>query len=155
MRGFTLIELMAVIAIIIILAALLTPVVINVIRTAEIRKAQNEVSQLEAAWRAYYMEYRRLPNRSGNVTSTVRDILSGATATDNPRRIQFMEFSEGSISGGNFVDPWGNPYKFALDSNFNNQVNTGDHGTLNRQVAAWSAGPDGDFGSDDDVVSWK
>ena len=77
-----------------------------------------------------------------------------------------------TIPIGSFVDPWGTPYRAAIDTGYDNQIapnpytaNTGaGPSPLNIGVIAWSAGKDGKapdnsgtptFTDSDDVVSWQ
>jgi prepilin-type N-terminal cleavage/methylation domain-containing protein len=78
-----------------------------------------------------------------------------------------------AIPIGSFVDPWGTPYRVAIDTSYDNLITnpyTDDTGagpaTLTIGVIAWSLGKDGLGGtgaktatpaglSDDDVISWQ
>jgi prepilin-type N-terminal cleavage/methylation domain-containing protein len=61
-RGFTLIEMLAVIGIIALLVALLFPAIKGALQKAEIAQAQNDVKNIETAVKAFYVEYGRWPN---------------------------------------------------------------------------------------------
>ena len=60
-RGFTMIELLTVIAIIGILAGLLFPAISTAMKKAKIAKAQVEIHAIETAWKAYLNEYGQWP----------------------------------------------------------------------------------------------
>ena len=60
-RGFTLIEMLVVIAIIAILAGLLIPAVIAAKNRAKVMKAKTEIEGLATAIKAYENEYSRMP----------------------------------------------------------------------------------------------
>ena len=73
------------------------------------------------------------------------NILTGENTTDNPRKLEFLEpqFSSGSSSLGAFVDPWGEPYRIALDTDYDGDVDINTDGvseTLRRKVAIVSVG---------------
>ncbi len=156
--GFTLMELLMVMAVIGILAAILLPALSSAKTAARRKRAQVEAQQVETALRSYYMDNR-------GWTSTVNGDLTGASETTaavvtslqgGSGKIQYMEFSSKNLVSGKMVDPWGTTYKLALG--VNNQV-TGNGTTLYRTCAVWSGGPngnvDGDVEGSDDVMSWK
>lgn len=64
-RAFTLIELLAVIGIIGVLAALLIPAIKLALQKVEIAQAQNDVKNIETAVKSFYTEYGKWPNGNG------------------------------------------------------------------------------------------
>jgi type II secretory pathway pseudopilin PulG len=183
--AFTLIELLVVIAIIIILVGLLFPAFRGVQDQAKRVQAKNDLTQLVTAVNAFYTEYGKYPlatddstiANNADLSYTLRAISSGANAADvvNPRKVVFMSPPavkdtsnprSGIGSDGQYYDPWGTPYKIAIDGNYDNQIanlytaDTGaGPGTLGVGVIAWSLGNDGiqgtDFKASDDVISWQ
>ena len=93
--GFTLAEVMAVIAIIALLAALILGLADHAQKTAARKKATAEVTQLESVIAGYQVHY-------GNVPQT-KDELSKA-----------LEDSKHPLAG--LLDPWGNPYEYQASS---------------------------------------
>jgi prepilin-type N-terminal cleavage/methylation domain-containing protein len=83
--GFTLVELLVVIGIIAILAAVTMGVAVNVINTAKKVKAQNTIQQIQTAALSYYTEYSIYPTPSGVSTDWMlsdQDVAtSGGSAT--------------------------------------------------------------------------
>lgn len=174
-RGFTLVELLVVISIIAMLAAILLPAINAAMRHADKAKARMEIKNIESAWKAYFAEYARwpkglvsgmdtLPNNQIEDSNTgipmdanVVRLLRGENINNmNPKKITFLEITDAPLMyNGQFVDPWENPYKYMLDYNYNNQVlvnfNSGST-NLYRNVAVWSRGPDG---ADHDAPSRK
>lgn len=158
-RAFTLIELLIVIAIIGLLAALLFPALNAAIDSARKAQAKNDVTQIATAVIAYETEYGRLPPTGTNVSGALLESLVGATTTNNPRRIVFIEVNAakkgkgGTNASGQFVDPWGNIYKIALDDDFDNTItNAGDSPgqivitNLRKKVAVWNLSTNGTTG---------
>ncbi len=76
-RGFTLIEMLAVIGIIALLVALLFPAIKGALQKAEIAQAQNDVKNIETAVKAFYVEYGKWPNGNG----APKDFAYGAFGT--------------------------------------------------------------------------
>ena len=159
--AFTLMELLMVIAIIAILVLMLFPAVRKAKYTAAFKKAQVAANDLETAFTSYFNEYKRWPTGlCGGQTEQedcagleVREdmvaMLAGRNIADqNPRLMPFLEVPTNTLtySGGSYIDPWGNPYKFMLDYNMDNKVDIDFEGAptnLNCVVAVWSRGIDG------------
>ena len=93
--GFTLVELLTVIAIIALLAALILGLAANAQKSAARNKAEAEITQLQSYVTDYQMRYGQVPQ---NVTA-----LKTALAADNH-----------SLS--NLVDPWGVAYNYVNSS---------------------------------------
>lgn len=173
--GFTLIEILVVIGIMTMLAALLLGGLTAAKNKAKRTEARQVVAQIVEAWNAYYIDYRHFPNNGpgksfNNLTSMNVDavrILQGNYEEDgsadnkwankNPRHTRYMDFhkyytEQSGFTG--FKDPWGNVYQISLDEDYDNQV-TGNNGQkLNHIAVAWSMGPDGESGTGDDICSW-
>ncbi len=92
LSGFTLVELMVVIAIIAILATTVGIYVFGALDDADQAKAKAEISNLKTAVKMYRIKNKRLPN-------TLEEIA------------QFLDPSEVPL------DPWGNPYVYQKEGN--------------------------------------
>jgi prepilin-type N-terminal cleavage/methylation domain-containing protein len=192
-EAFTLIELLVVIAIIAILLGLVFPVFQGVLDRAKKVQAKNDLTQIVTAVNAYYTEYGKYPiatddttldsTKTANLFYTLRAIASGANAgnVENTRQIVFISPPEdasqanpkGKVgSTGLFCDPWSQPYKIAIDRNYDNQITPNPYGSsggagpdpLRQGVIAWSYGKDqtqgtkngsSNFTGSDDVISWQ
>lgn len=171
--GFTLVELLTVIAIIAVLMGLLFPTIGAVKESARKAQAKNDVTQLATAVRAYYTEYGRYPTDGTSDTeidmTTLIPILQGTETTDpklNPREIVFFEGKQdtsesggryGIQEDGDFLDPWSSTYKLEVDGDYDNQISNPTSvgpDTLRTGVIAYSTGKDGAVGGNDDVTSW-
>ena len=192
--GFTLIELLVVIAIIAILVGLLFPAFKAVQNQARSTQAKNDLTQIVNAVNAFYTDYGKYPlvtadtiyGPSGTPNNALFNVLRGLDATNNPRQIVFINppyvktpanprsgiatqvttINSISVAIGDYVDPWGTPYRVAIDGGYDNQLTnpyTADTGagpsTLSNGVIAWSLGPDQiqgtTFTASDDVISWQ
>ncbi len=169
-RGFTLIETLVVVAIIGVLAGLLLPVIMHVPRRAKVMRARREVKELDEAWKAYLVTYKRFPDipitkMDSNALAILRDDPGGHTNAIlyNPRSVPFLDIRRDTLY---YCDPWGVPnttygvYNVRLDTNLQNyiQFRMGPGGptiTVGSHVAVWSNGPDGIPGTADDICSWK
>jgi prepilin-type N-terminal cleavage/methylation domain-containing protein len=198
--AFTLIELLVVIAIIAILVGLLFPAFKAVQNQARQTQAKNDLTQIVNAVNAYYTDYGKYPlvttdtvyGPAGSLNDglfyTLRAVAMGANAGDvaNPRKIVFINppyvkdpanprSGIGTTTGaGQYYDPWGTPYRIAIDGDYNNSL-TNPYG--NNQGAgpspatiggiSWCLGKDQVLGStppsngngiytnSDDVISWQ
>ncbi len=159
-KGFTLVELMVSIGIMMLLAGIILSGLNVARKRARISRARRDIAQLTAAWNAYYADHHRFPNRLPGPVISITDsgraciqILSGSEdfKEKNPRRIPYMDFHRLTAE---FNDPWDSLYRIALDENGNGQV-TARGETLRMSVAVWSTGPDGISGNADDVLGWR
>jgi prepilin-type N-terminal cleavage/methylation domain-containing protein len=191
--AFTLIELLVVIAIIAILIGLLFPAFQAVQNQAKRTQAKNDLTQIVTAVNAFYTEYGKYPlatddstisNNSGlmytlRADSTNANGNPNVNNATNPRVIVFINppYVKNDTAGnrrsgvsptdGQYYDPWGTPYRVAIDGDYNNNINpnpyTANTGAgpspLNLGVIAWSFGKDAtqgtNFNASDDVISWQ
>lgn len=165
-KAFTLVELMVVMGIILILAAIVFPVMSSVRRTAMSNKAHSDIRMLHTAINAFRSEYHRFPlvRQASQMQSDLRydnaELMASLLANDrddNPRGIAFLRISEASLNErGEFCDPWridgtrhGTPYEAEVDANYSGYINFSnpiERGNLsintvtNVPVAVWTLG---------------
>lgn len=132
LRGFTLIEVMVVVVILGILAAIVVPRIMDRPDEARITKARQDIRALEAALNLY-----RLDNYTYPTTDQGLDALVTKPAAPEPPR-----WKEGGYVDRLPMDPWQHPYQF---------LNPGTHGAID----IYSTGPDGQPGTDDDIGNWS
>lgn len=151
--GFSLIEMLVVIAIIAVLSGMLLTAIHNIRLHARKVKARHDVEQVVTAWSQYLQEYKRFPALTiTTMGSNAIAVLRGTTFhADNRRQITFMDFGTNTT---HFADPWGADYHVVLDTTGNNAV-TVPEGPINLTAAVWSDGPDGVSGTGDDIRSWR
>ncbi len=75
--GFTLIEVIVVIAVVAILAAILTPTVVKNIDDSKVARAKNEVQVIGAAMTSFYKDLGRWPTSNGNDLNDRLRMLNG------------------------------------------------------------------------------
>ena len=155
--GFTLIELITVIAIIGLLASLLLTALSSARTSAKKTRARAEMDQIETAWQNYLQEYRRFPVTTiSEMGEDAIEILRGDDTAlaeeENRKKIIFLDFQQNQA--GLFADPWGNVYHVALDDDGDNFL-IADGASLPLTVAVWSDGPDGQPQTPDDLHNWN
>lgn len=118
--GFTLLELIVVIAIILILSALLFPAILHLIEKAKKGRVSTQLHSIVAAAKSYRNEYGRWPGQAVqgvDFTTHHGDFIHDLT--NNPRNLLFIEIDPTWVTGATlndtFVDAWGNDIYIALD----------------------------------------
>ncbi len=132
--GFTLIEIMVVVIIIGILAAIVAPNVIGRVDDARVTAAKSDIATIEGALKMYRLDNFSYPETQHGLDALVTKPNDPAIRNWNP---------EGYIERLS-KDPWGNPYQY---------LNPGSHGTID----IYSFGADGKPGGDDtaaDIGNW-
>lgn len=133
-RGFTLIELMVVLVIIGVLAALIVPNVLDRADDARVTAARTDVNNLMQALKLYKLDNQRFPTAEQGLNALVAKPTAGPTPPNWRRYLDKLP-----------ADPWGRPYQY---------LNPGLHG----EVDVLSLGADGQAGgegSNADVGSWE
>jgi prepilin-type N-terminal cleavage/methylation domain-containing protein len=148
-NAFTLIELMAVVAIIGVVMALVLPALMRAPEAARLERARTEVANLDMVLQAYQTEYRTWPlgQSGGEFNTSLLQVLIGrstnAARTHNPSRRVFLEIGALSTNAvGTLVDPWGQPYQYEVDDDYDNEITAGGDTVQGRRTAVWSMGPE-------------
>ncbi|HTD02346.1 type II secretion system major pseudopilin GspG [Undibacterium sp.] len=134
-RGFTLVEIMVVVVIIGIMAALVVPKLMGRTDDARIAAAKSDIATLMNALKLYKLDNSRYPTTEQGLQALVTKPTSGPAAN-------------GWKSGGYIEklpkDPWGNPYQY-LSPGIRSEVEVFSYG---------ADGQPGGTGSDADIGSW-
>ncbi len=133
-RGFTLLELMVVIVIIGVLAALIAPTVLNKVGTAKVTAAQADINTLMTQLKMYKLDNGRYPTSDQGLQALVTKPTSGPIPSNWKSYLDKLP-----------DDPWHHPYQYA---------NPGVHG----EIDVFSFGADGQAGGegdDADIGSWQ
>jgi general secretion pathway protein G len=134
MRGFTLIELMVVLAIIGVLAALIVPNVLDRADDARVTAAKTDIANLGQALKLYKLDNQRYPTATQGLQALV------AKPTTDPVPANWKPYLEKLPN-----DPWGRPYQY---------LNPGIKGEID--VMSFGAdGKPGGEGKDADIGSWQ
>jgi general secretion pathway protein G len=133
-QGFTLIELMVVLAIIGVLAALVVPNVLSRADDARVTAARTDVNNLMQALKLYRLDNQRYPSAEQGLQALVTRPVS------NPAPPNWKAYLDKLPN-----DPWGQPYQY---------LNPGMHSAID--VFSWGAdGQAGGEGNDADIGSWQ
>ena len=133
-RGFTLIELMVVLVIIGVLAALIVPNVIGAADEARVTAARTDVTNIMGALKRYRLDNQRYPTAEQGLAALINRPSSG------PQPMNWKPYLEKLPN-----DPWGNSYPY---------LNPGVRG----EVDVMSFGADGQSGGEGnnaDIGSWQ
>ena len=133
-RGFTLIELMVVLVIIGVLAALIVPNVLDRADDARVTAARTDVNNLVQALKLYKLDNQRYPSADQGLEALVRKPSVGTAPANWKPYLDKLP-----------ADPWGRPYQY---------VNPGVKG----EIDVFSFGADGTAGGDGnnaDIGSWQ
>jgi general secretion pathway protein G len=136
--GFTLIEILVVIAVISLLAALVAPNVFRHVGTAKDAAAKSQVEMLGAALDAYRLDNGRYPTTEQGLTALMEEPQS------DPRPNNWKgPYLRKAVPN----DPWGNAYNYLCPGNNSPQ---------GYDLLSYGAdGKEGGEGDDADITNWK
>lgn len=133
-RGFTLIEVMVVMVILSILAAIIVPKIMNRPDQARVVAAKNDIRSIMSALKLYRLDNGMYPTTQQGLMALVAKPDTDPVPSDWHAYLSRLP-----------RDPWGRPYQY---------LNPGLHGS----VDVWTYGADGKpggTGKDADIGSWQ
>lgn len=134
-RGFTLIEIMVVIAILGIMAAVVVPKIVGRTDTAKIAAAKQDITAIKQALILYKLDNQRYPTTEQGLQALVTKPTSGPAANGWNANGYLEKLPK---------DPWGNPYQY---------LSPGVKGDID--IFSYGAdGQPGGEGLDADIGSW-
>ena len=135
-RGFTLIEIMVVVVIIGLLAAVILPNVFGNVEKAQITKAKSDIQAIEAGLTMYKLDNYKYPSTDIGLQALVQ----------RPNDPTVRNCREGGYLRRISMDPWGNPYQYVFP------------GTHGQDYDLYSFGADsqeGGEGKNADIGNWN
>lgn len=133
-QGFTLIELMVVVVILGILAAVVVPRVMDRPAQARITAAKNDIRAIQSALDMYKLDNHRYPSTDQGLEALVEK------PTSDPEPPNWNGYLDKLPK-----DPWGNSYQY---------LNPGKHGEVDI-VSLGADGREGGEGENADIGSWE
>ena len=134
-RGFTLIEIMVVVIIIGLLAAIVAPQVIGRVDDAQIEKAKADIRSIDSALKFYRLDNFAYPTSEQGIDALV-------TKPNDP---SIRNWKTGGYLDRVPKDPWGNPYLY---------LNPGNNGEIDVYTLGRDGRPGGE-GIDADIGNWN
>lgn len=134
--GFTLIEVMVVVAILAILAAVIVPRVMDEPAKARTAKVKQDLRAIESALDLYKLDNYRYPTTDQGLEALVNPPSSGP----EPKN-----YKDGGYLRKLPEDPWGNPYQY---------LHPGEHGELDVYSLGADGAPGGS-GENADIGNWE
>ena len=135
-RGFTLIEIMVVVIIIGLLAAVIVPTVINKVDEARVVKAKQDIQSLETALTLFRLDNSKYPTTEQGLNALV----------SQPTDPTIKHWKPGGYLQRISKDPWGADYQY---------VNPGTHGKEYDLFTYGADGAPGGEGIDADIGNWN
>ncbi|MBK1647379.1 type II secretion system major pseudopilin GspG [Rhabdochromatium marinum] len=133
-RGFTLVELLVVLAILGLLAGLVGPQVMKFLGSSKTKTARLQIEDLSATLDLYRLELGRYPSTAEGLEALVKD--PGNLPNWNGPYLKKASVPK---------DPWGNDYQYR---------SPGEHGPFDI-VALGADGQEGGEGDNQDVKNWE
>lgn len=136
-KGFTLMEVLLVLAILGVIAAMVVPQLLGKLTASKVRTAKLDIRAIESALQFYATDHDE--NFPQQLNELVRPKPLNDAAQTQPK--PYLEKA---------IDPWDNPYNYIAPGQNNPHFPDGIH------AAIWSNGPNGqnEQGGGDDINNW-
>lgn len=151
-RGFSLTELLIVMAILVLLVSLVGPRLLGTKKKADVSSVKTQIGMLQSSLEQYAIDMNKFPSTEEGLKALLEDPTGSGGESSDDLAGEDGEEDGGSNWAGPYLksttlpkDPWGKAYKYEYPPTHGK----GDTPDI------WSLGPDGEENTDDDVVSWK
>lgn len=156
--GFTLTELLIVMAILVLLVSMVGPRLLGSKEKADINSVKTQIGMFQSALERYAIDMNKFPSSEQGLAALIAapaaDAGGGEESLSDDLALEGDAASEGGGTtawDGPYIntetlprDPWGNSYRYEFPAT-RNKMNVPD---------IWSLGPDGQENTEDDIVSW-
>ena len=141
-QGFSLVEVLVVLAIGTILAGLVLPAVQKARQRGLLTKTQATIVAIETALSLYETDFGDYPAHSG----TFREVLKILTEETGSSRWKgpYLRFKEKDLQDWELLDPWREPYRYQYPQQARQST----------PFLLFSCGPDQKEGTEDDIGNW-
>ncbi len=135
-RGFTLVEILIVLAILVVMISLVVPKFLGSKKKADVQNARIQIGTLRESLNAYAVDMNTFPTTEQGLAALVEKPADSEAA---------QNWAGPYLDGELPKDPWGHEYQYQYPP-IHSSADTPD---------IWSPGPDGENETEDDVCSWK
>ena len=140
--GFTLVEVLVVMAILVLLAGLVAPRILGSKKKANIQTVTTQIGGFKSALERYALDLDTFPTTEQGLMALVEEPQDDEEGTSTGKsRWDGPYLNSDEVP----TDPWGNEYQYEYPPS---------HGK-GKSPEIWSLGPDGEDDTEDDIVSWK
>ncbi len=157
-HGFTLTELLIVMAILVLLVSLVGPRLLGSKEKADINSVKTQIGMFQASLERYAIDLNKFPSSEQGLAALIAAPAADSTGSDSGSTDSLELEGDATAAGGSSSawdgpyiktetlpkDPWGNSYRYEFPAT-HNRLNVPD---------IWSLGPDGQENTEDDIVSW-
>jgi len=138
-RGFTLTELLIVLAILVMLVALVVPQFLGASKEADLNATKTQIGLFKGPLNQYHIHTKDFPTTEQGLQALITPPSDADDATVSGWKGPYLDTDVMP------KDPWGNEYQYAYPP---------ERGTGARPDI-WSWGPDKEDGTEDDICSWS
>lgn len=137
--GFTLVEMLVVLGILVFLVAMVAPRILGTQKKADISGTKTQIGMFKAALERYALDAKDFPTTEQGLMALIEEPAGEEKTTVSGWEGPYVTSTELP------KDPWGNEYQYEYPPT----RGKGDYPDI------WSFGPDGEDDTEDDVASWQ
>ncbi len=137
--GFTLIEVLVVLGIIVLLAAMIGPNVFRAADSADIQSTKAQIKSISNALDQYRLDTRTYPNTEEGLNALFDEPSEDEEGASSKWNGPYLDSEDLP------TDAWGNDFQYEFPPT---------HGKTDKPDV-WSMGKDSEEGTEDDITSWK